>query len=275
MPSAAPHATGEAAVNGTRLYYERAGRGPSVVLVSGGGMLDRRQWDDQFDVLAREYDVVTYDIRGIGRSARPDGECAHHDDLRALLEHLQIASAIICGVSFGAAIAIDFALDYPAMVNGLVLGCAGVSSDPEGVQAARDLAAIVQADGIDRAIDLVVDLPTFISSANQSARSRIREIYLDNRDVFEAGFPLATAWRPTTPPARGRLQTIAVPTLVVVGGRDHPGALAGADNLVASIAGAERIVIDDAAHMLNMDAPAALTRAIQDFLQRHPQRMQS
>jgi 3-oxoadipate enol-lactonase len=142
-----------------------------------------------------------------------------------------------------------------------------VSSDPEGVQAARDLAAIVQADGIDRAIDLVVSLPTFISQANQSARSRIREIYLDNRDVFEAGFPLATRGRPTLPPARGRLQTIAAPTLVVVGGQDHPGALAGADGLIASIANAKKIVIDEAAHMLNMDAPAALTRAIQEFLQ--------
>ncbi len=275
MTPSTPRAGADAAVNGTRLYYERAGRGPSVVLVSGGGLLDCRQWDDQFAVLSRDYDVVRYDIRGIGRSARPDGECAHHDDLRALLQHLTIPSAVICGVSFGGAIAIDFALDYPAMASGLVLGCSGVSSDPEGVEAARGLAAVVQADGVDRAIDLVVSLPTFVSPANHSARQRIREIYLDNRDVFEAGFPLATLWRPTTPPARGRLQTIAVPTLVVAGGRDAAGTQAAAEELSSAIAGAEKLVIDEAAHMLNMDRPAALTRAIQAFLRRHAQQTQS
>lgn len=268
MASSIPHTHGDAAVNGTRLYYERAGRGLPIVLVSGGGTLDRRQWDGQFDVLAGSFDVVRYDIRGIGRSARPDGECAHHDDLRALLQHLRISSAVICGVSFGGAIAIDFALDHPAMTSGLVLGCAGVSSDPEGVDAVRALAAIVKADGVDHAIDLVIGLPTFISQANQTARSRIREIYLDNRDVFEDGFRLATLWRPTTPPARSRLHTIAVPTLVVVGGRDHAATRTRADELVASIAGAEKIAIEEAAHMLNMDAPAALTRAIQAFVQR-------
>jgi pimeloyl-ACP methyl ester carboxylesterase len=61
------------------------------------------------------------------------------------------------------------------------------------------------------------------------------------------------------------LKAIAAPALVVVGGQDHPGALAGADELIASIADAKKIVIDEAAHMLNMDAPAALTRAIQEF----------
>jgi pimeloyl-ACP methyl ester carboxylesterase len=268
MPPAVPRTTGEAAVNGTRLYYERAGRGRAMVLVSGGGTLDCRQWDDQFDILARTHDVVRYDVRGIGRSARPTGEFSHHDDLSALLRFLGIPRAVVCGVSFGAAIAIDFALDHPDMAAGLVLAGAGVSSDPEGVEAARALAAIAKAEGVDRAIDLVIGLPTFISQTNHSARSRIREIYLDNRDVFDDGFPVATLWRPTTPPARGRLHTIAAPTLVVVGGRDHEATQARADGLSSSIAGAEQIVIPDAAHMVNMDAPAAFTRAIQAFSSR-------
>jgi hypothetical protein len=82
--------SGTAAVNGTRLYYEVAGTGSPVVLVSGGGTLDRRQWDDQFDLLATRFRVIRYDIRGIGRSARPTGEFSHHEDLRALLDSLNI-----------------------------------------------------------------------------------------------------------------------------------------------------------------------------------------
>src|SRR5262249_9604687 len=116
LVSARPsHMRGEAAVNGTRLYYESAGTGSPVVLVSGGGTLDRRQWDHEFDVMAMRYHVVRYDVRGIGRSARPTSEFSHHEDLRALLEFLRIKQAVVCGVSFGAVIAIDFALDHPDM----------------------------------------------------------------------------------------------------------------------------------------------------------------
>jgi pimeloyl-ACP methyl ester carboxylesterase len=59
---------GQAPVNGTRLYYEHARSGRPVVLVSGAGTLDRRQWDDQFDLLAERDDVIRYDVRGIGRA---------------------------------------------------------------------------------------------------------------------------------------------------------------------------------------------------------------
>jgi pimeloyl-ACP methyl ester carboxylesterase len=84
----------------------------SSVLVSGGGTLDRRQWDDQFDVLASRFRLIRYDIRGIGRSARPTGEFSYHDR-RALLEFLNLKRAVVCGVSFGAVIAVDFTLDHP------------------------------------------------------------------------------------------------------------------------------------------------------------------
>ena len=70
--------------------------------------------------MAKQYHVVRYDVRGIGRSARPTGEFSHHEDLRALLEFLKIKRAVVCGVSFGAVIAIDLALDHLDMVSGLV-----------------------------------------------------------------------------------------------------------------------------------------------------------
>jgi 3-oxoadipate enol-lactonase len=70
------------------------------------------------------------------------------------------------------------------------------------------------------------------------------------------------------PPARGRLHTIAAPALVIVGGQDHPSTQARAGELVSSIDGAEKLVIAEAAHMVNVDAPATLTRAIQEFVSR-------
>lgn len=262
-----PHASGEASVNGTRLYYEVAGTGSPVVLVSGGGTLDRRQWDDQFDVLATRFRVIRYDIRGIGRSARPTSEFSHHEDLRALLEFLNIKRAVVCGVSFGAVIAVDFTLDHANMVSGLVLAGAGLSRDKKAsVESVLALSALAKKEGLERAITLITGMPSFVSPGNASARRRMREIYLDNRDVFEAEFPLITLWQPTMPPASERLAQIRAPTLIVVGGNDNPVTAAGSDELASLIIGVQKVVIADAGHMINMDAPAEFNRAVLAFL---------
>jgi pimeloyl-ACP methyl ester carboxylesterase len=267
MTSAPRRESGEAAVNGTRLYYEVAGAGLPVVLVSGGGTLDRRQWDDQFNALSRQFRVLRYDIRGIGRSARPTTEFAHHDDLRALLEFLRITRAVICGTSFGGAIALDFALDHPHLVTGLVLVSAGLSSDKqEGIEAVRALSAVATKQGLDGAIKLVTEMPSFISPKNESAKRRIRQMYLDNRDLFEAGFPLVSLWQPTTPPAGERLREINVPTLVIVGANDGPTAFAAADKIASSVAGARKVVIGGGGHMVIMDEPAEFNRVVGAFL---------
>ena len=57
-------------VNGTRIYYELKGSGEPVVLIHGG-FGDLRYWDGQFDVLAGQFRVLRYDIRGFGKSDRP------------------------------------------------------------------------------------------------------------------------------------------------------------------------------------------------------------
>jgi pimeloyl-ACP methyl ester carboxylesterase len=268
LPSIKPqYESGEATVNGTRLYYEIAGSGSPLVLVSGGGALDRRQWDDEFDVLATRYRVIRYDIRGIGRSARPPGEFSHHEDLRALLEFLNIERAAVCGVSFGAAIAVDFALDHSDLVSGVVLAGPGLSSDKQAsVESVLALSALAKTEGLDRAIDLITGMPSFVSAGNAPARHRMREIYRDNGDVFEAGFPLVTLWQPAIPPARDRLSEIGAPTLVVLGGNDDPAISVVVDRLVSSIAGAQKVVIPGSGHMVNMDAPVEFTRAVMAFL---------
>ena len=65
--------TGYAEVNNTRLYYEVAGSGDAILLIHGNGG-DRRHWDEQFEVFAKDYKVVRFDVRGFGKSAKPANE---------------------------------------------------------------------------------------------------------------------------------------------------------------------------------------------------------
>src|ERR1044071_4596306 len=116
-------------VNGADLYYEAKGRGFPIVFVSGGGILDRRGWDEQFEVFSRHYRAIRYDVRGIGKSARPQTSFSHSEDLYALLRHLKIKRAHVVGLSVGGAIAIDFAIEHPEFVDRLILAASGLSSD--------------------------------------------------------------------------------------------------------------------------------------------------
>lgn len=103
--------TGFANIEGRKVYYEVKGEGPVVVLIHGFS-LDTRMWDDQFDVLAKNYHVVRYDVSGYGRSSIPDRKISAVGELNELLRILDIQKATIVGMSMGGAIAINFTLEY-------------------------------------------------------------------------------------------------------------------------------------------------------------------
>ena len=92
--------TGIAEVNGTKLYYEMAGKGHPLVLIHGGAV-DRRAWDDQFPVFSRSYQVIRYDLRGSGKSAIPQKPYSNAEDLYALLRFLKVDKTVLMGISRG------------------------------------------------------------------------------------------------------------------------------------------------------------------------------
>ena len=108
------------------IYYERAGEGPPLLFISGTGS-DLRNKPNVFDgPLAKAFDVVAYDQRGLGRSEKPDADYTmadYADDAAALLDHLGWASTRVTGVSFGGMVAQELVLRHPARVERLVLAC--------------------------------------------------------------------------------------------------------------------------------------------------------
>src|SRR5256884_5657899 len=128
MSNTKPVQTGFAKINGTTLYYEVAGTGHPFVLAHGH-LLDRRSWDDQFAVFAQRYRVIRYDQRGFGDSGLiAKGESySDRQDLYELMKFLGIECAYLMGVSGGGALAIDFTLEHPEMVDALIPVTAGVS----------------------------------------------------------------------------------------------------------------------------------------------------
>lgn len=260
---------GMAEVNGTSLYYEVKGKGLPVLFVSGGGILDRRGWDDQLEVFSKHFEVIRYDVRGIGKSSRSAGPFSHSDDLHALLKFLAIKRAHVIGLSVGGAIAIDFTLEHPEMVDHLILAASGLSDDAKAdanVQGLSMLADMTKKEGLERVIELTLDAPFVITKNNTSAREKIRNIYLDNRDVFEAAFPLYSLWQPVQPAASARLAEIHAQTLIIRGDKDNPTYIALTDKIGRGIKGARTLIIPGGTHFINLDKPKEFNRAALKFL---------
>lgn len=266
--------TGFCEVNGTQLYYEMMGEGHPLVLLHGG-YLDRRMWDDQFAVLADHYQVVRYDIRGFGKSALPQVPYADRQDLYALLQFLDIKKTYLLGLSLGGEIVIDFTLEYPAMVDALILVGSPVPGYPhevmfneqqlqEQIQRWTPFELIVQERNIPAMVDFLMDDPTLVPSRQYPvARQRVREILSEYSFVWVFNLALK---QELVPVAYGRLAEIRVPTLLIVGADDHFQLHKSADKLEQDIPGARRVTIPATHHMPNMERPAEFNRIVLDFL---------
>ncbi|HEX4712073.1 alpha/beta hydrolase [Phenylobacterium sp.] len=108
------------------LYYERAGSGPPLLFISGTGG-DLRNKPNVFDgPLAKGFDLLAYDQRGLGQSDKPDvaySMADYADDAAALMAEQGWDEALVVGVSFGGMVAQELALRHPGRVKRLVLAC--------------------------------------------------------------------------------------------------------------------------------------------------------
>jgi len=152
--------------DGIRFYYEREGRGPTVVFchgLTGDSQAIRRLLGD-FD----GYDLVLWDCRGHGRTepvGRPDAFSFHNfaADLHALLEHLQIEQAVVGGVSMGAGISTRFALNWPELVRALVLVRPAWldQPSPEPLRVLEEIGKLLEEFGPDERQRKLTALPLF------------------------------------------------------------------------------------------------------------------
>jgi pimeloyl-ACP methyl ester carboxylesterase len=105
------------------LAYDLRGRGSPLVLIQGVGV-GRWGWEPVAARLARRFQVITIDNRGIGASDTPPGRYSTRmmaDDVLAVLDHAGIQRASLVGTSLGGMLAQDLALAHPERVDKLVL----------------------------------------------------------------------------------------------------------------------------------------------------------
>ena len=263
------------------MYYETSGKGPALVLIHAG-FLDSRMWDTQFLLFSENYRVIRYDVRGFGKSDVARTKFSDYKDLRGLLDHLRVKTASLVGVSNGGRIASDFAVEYPSMVNHLVLVSPGMSgyksAGPEEEKMWEEFDAQMkpQEDALreGRAADTVaMDVTTWGSAQTPANRERITQIAMDNFHV-----QVENPWKLQVPPEPRtwhRLSQIRAPTLLIIGDRDVAPQMVMVDNIHSHIRGSKKVLIQGADHIVNMSKPDEFNRTVLEFLRAQTQEIQA
>lgn len=250
------------------LYYETKGSGDSLLMLHAG-VADSRMWGPQFGELAKYYCVTRCDMRGYGMSPLPNALFAYHEDVRSLVETRGEATWIVAA-SFGARVAIDFAISYPSMIRGLILispavaGFAPTGSVKEYNEKEDNL---LEAGKIDETVELNlrmwVDGPARNpSEVDSGVRDLVRIMQLRALGRPE---PPGVDLIPIDPPAIDRLEEIHKPTLIISGELDVDEFLDLARLLEQRIPDARRIVLPGCAHMASMELPDQVNREIVEF----------
>ncbi|MFE3442657.1 alpha/beta fold hydrolase [Nocardia sp. NPDC059180] len=270
MSGAADTFTFESA-DGVLAYRDTGGTGRSVVLLHAG-FLDSSMFDAQLPVLRRRYRVIAPDARGHGESDNATQPFRQSDDLAALLRHISIEPAFLVGVSMGAMIAVDTAIDHPELVSGLVIGGRGIG-EPEYRDGWSQQLADTQADAL-----ACGDIASWLDSFLLWAAGPYRPMADVDPTVTESLRHMAsrTLAKHTTPQpdfhlpiadGEARAETIAVPVLAVDGALDSPDLTATVDRLLSAVPDARRTTIDGAGHFPNMEQPAVYNRLIEEFVE--------
>jgi 3-oxoadipate enol-lactonase len=238
--------------------------GPVLVFSNSLGT-DHRLWDRQMPAVEGRFRVIRYEACGHGVSDPPRSRVTIDQlgqDLIALLDHLEIDRAAVCGCSLGGVIALWLSANHPDRVAGAVLANTGAKVGTD--EGWNERIAAVRAGGTAAVREQVIGrflTPEF--------RERDPATTALIAGMIEATHPdgyIAACEALRDADLRAAARTVGVPVMIIGSERDQSTPPALARELHAWIRGSELVMIPDAAHLSNVEQPALFNEALVRFL---------
>jgi pimeloyl-ACP methyl ester carboxylesterase len=259
-----PHLTTD---DGVKLYYEETGKGIPIVFIHEFAG-DCRSWEPQVRYFARTYRCIAVNARGYPPSDVPkDGskysQARARDDIRAVLDALDIEKAHVVGLSMGGFATLHFGFTYPQRARSLVIAGCGYGAEPDKraqfAAEAEASAARFEQLTMAKAAEAYALGPTRVQHQNRDPRGW-REFADQFAEHSTEGAVLTMrgvqAKRPSLFELTGDMKAITAPTLIMTGDEDWP-CLEPSLLMKKNIATAALVVMPNAGHAINLEDPAA------------------
>jgi len=244
-------------VNNHNISFDDEGpdEAPVIILIHGFPF-NKSMWNKQVEVLIENYRVISYDVRGHGKSDAGTDDFSiglFADDLVGLMDFLNIQKAMLCGLSMGGYIALNAVENYPKRINGLILCDTTCTADtPETKEKRRIAVENIEKYGIEQyaneSIKNLFALETFITSKEKTIV--IKEMIMKTSVQTLSATLMALAERKET---CGKLAEIRVPVMILVGNEDKITPPSAAKFMHKKIQGSILHIIDHAAHLSNIE----------------------
>jgi 3-oxoadipate enol-lactonase len=251
--------------DGVRVYYEVYGEGPPLVLVHANPF-DHRLWMNQIARFSAFYRIIAVDLRGYGRSDKPEKPFTLSDltgDVLGVCDQEGVSRAIFAGVSVGSGICMQIGIEHPDKAHALVL-VGGSSRGP------RNLAELTAGfDGPDLGGYMMTLMRRYVAPGfADTPRGRwALGMFVERVDTLSAR-SIAQVFRARgTFDMSGHLAGIRPPVLVING--EHDGSLPAGQETASMIPGARHVVLPNSGHACCIEEPEAFDAAMIEFLDAH------
>jgi proline iminopeptidase len=296
--STAPH-EGRVPVGKASLYSREIGKGQPIIVLHGGPDFDHGYFLPDLDQLADAFRLIYYDQRGRGRSVdhvQPDDVtlASDIDDLDKVRQHFQVESAALLGHSWGAVLALEYAIRHPTRVSHMILMNPAPASASDFAVLRKAYLQKLGAD-MDRQREIMASA-AYREGDPEAVAARYRlhfkpalkrpEDYEKLMSTMKAGFIrqgkegivkaravedrlMRDTWELASYDLMPKLRNLSMPTLVIAGDHDFiPGEIAV--HIARAIAYARLVTLADCGHFAYLECAGDVRSAFDDFFRRRP-----
>lgn len=255
------------------MYYESKGAGEPLILIPGFAS-GAWTWFRQTEDLSKDFRVITFDPRGIGRSKASDEDLQNLSievfikDILHMMDKLKIEKANILGASFGGFVAQEFALSFPEKINKLILACTsagGANHVKPDIEILRSFTPDPNLTVGERVRKFI--RPAFTKEFNEEHADEVEKVCqlreqstVDDR-VYTAQLQVAFSFD-----ASEKLGLIENETLVITGGKDAVVPMENSFLLAEKIPNAKLEIVAGGSHMFFVENAVEFNRAVREFL---------
>lgn len=263
--------------NGINHYYEVKGQGQPIVFIHGA-FVDSEMWNPQVEFFCSSYRVLRYDLRGHYRTG--ESKLSRYrietfaDDLKSILDQLNIDKIILCGLSLGGMIAQSFAVKYTEKLRCLILSDTAVSvrltlSDKfqRYVLAPKWLMmSIIRWMSVPKFINFSIKLAQWTRSSDWFGKDPTTTEYVrkamlriptsEYLKIYDAIYEFDLL----------ELEKITVPTLILNGEGESKSVFRHTKELLKQIPNSKSKIIAGAGHTSNLENPTEFNQLVSEFL---------